>query len=183
MTQQAAVRDVTHDTGRRLQGLPPVLGRAPRLLILGSFPGEASLAQGRYYAHPRNQFWPILGRLLDEPLPGLDYPSRLERLTARRIALWDSFGACRREGSLDAASRDALRNDFDALLAGRPALGAVAFNGATAAKAEPVFAARGLATYRMPSTSPAHAGLSFEAKLERWRVLRDDGWIRPGEAP
>ncbi len=160
-----------------LAGLAPVVGRAPRLLILGSFPGEASLAQARYYAHPRNQFWPILGALLDEPLAGLDYALRLERLQARRIALWDVLGACRRAGSLDASIRDARGNDFDALLAGAPQIGAVAFNGATAAKAEPAFAARGLATYRLPSTSPAHAGLGFEAKLACWRVLRHDGWI------
>jgi len=179
LTQQATA----HDTGGRLQGLPPVVGRAPRLLILGSFPGEASLAQARYYAHPRNQFWPILARLLDEPLPGLDYPARLERLTRRRVALWDTLGACRREGSLDTAIRDARHNDFDALLEAAACLGAVAFNGATAARAERYFAARGLVTYRMPSTSPAHAGLSFEAKLARWQVLREDGWIAPGAAP
>jgi TDG/mug DNA glycosylase family protein len=169
--------------GRTLLGLPPVIGPAPRLLILGSFPGEASLAQARYYAHPRNQFWPILERLLDEPLTGIAYGARLERLKARRIALWDTVGACRREGSLDAAIRDARHNDFDALLAAAAGLGAVAFNGATAARSEPFFAARGLATYRMPSSSPAHAGLSFEAKLGRWRVLRDDGWIVSGAAP
>jgi hypoxanthine-DNA glycosylase len=159
------------------RGLAPVLGRAPRLLILGSFPGEASLAQARYYAHPRNQFWPILGRLLDEALPELDDDARLERLRARRVALWDVLGACRRKGSLDAAIRDASANDVDALLAGAPGIGAVAFNGAAAARAAPRLAARGLATYPLPSTSPAHAGLSFEAKLARWRVLRDDGWI------
>jgi len=162
-----------------LVGLPPVIGEAPRLLILGSFPGAASLAQARYYAHPRNAFWPILGALLDEPLPALPYEARLERLKARRVALWDALGACRRRGSLDAAIRDARGNDFGALLDALPGVGAVAFNGATAARAEPVFAARGLATYRMPSTSPAHAGLSFEAKLARWRALVDDGWIAP----
>ncbi|RPH43367.1 MAG: DNA-deoxyinosine glycosylase [Burkholderiales bacterium] len=160
-----------------LRGLAPVLGAAPRLLILGSFPGEVSLSQARYYAHPRNQFWPILGGLLGEPLPELDYEARLERLRVRRVALWDVLGACRRTGSLDAAIRDAHGNDFDALLAGLPGLGAVAFNGATAARSEPAFAARGLVTYRMPSTSPAHAALSFEAKLERWMALRTDGWI------
>jgi hypoxanthine-DNA glycosylase len=160
-----------------LRGLPPVVGPAPRVLVLGSFPGEASLAHARYYAHPRNQFWPILGALLGEPLAGLDYTVRLDRLRARHVALWDALAACRRRGSLDAAIRDARGNDFDALLAAMPGLGAVAFNGATAAKAEPVFAARGLATYRMPSTSPAHAGLSFDEKLARWHVLVDDGWI------
>ncbi len=160
-----------------LRGLDPVIGPASRLLILGSFPGAASLAQARYYAHPRNQFWPILGALLDEPLPALAYEARLDRLRARGVALWDLLGACRRDGSLDAAIRDPRGNDFDALLAAMPGLGAVAFNGATAARGEPAFAARGLATYRLPSTSPAHAGLSFDAKLERWMALRADGWI------
>ncbi len=162
-----------------LVGLPPVAGPGARLLVLGSFPGGLSLAHARYYAHPRNQFWPIVGALLGEPLPEMPYDARLGRLVARRVALWDALGACRRQGSLDAAIRDPRGNDFDALLARLPALGAVAFNGATAAKAEPVFAARGLATYRMPSTSPAHAGLSFEAKHARWRALVDDGWIVP----
>jgi hypoxanthine-DNA glycosylase len=172
-----SVEPVAALDGGLLQGLPPVVGRAPRLLILGSFPGEASLAQAAYYAHPRNQFWPILGALLDEPLAALPYEARLERLMARRIALWDVLGACRRRGSLDAAIRDARGNDFDALLARMPGLGAVAFNGATAAKVERVFAARGLATYPLPSTSPAHAGLDRDAKLARWRVLREHGWI------
>jgi len=167
------------EAGVLLQGLAPVIGPAPRLLILGSFPGEASLAQARYYAHPRNRFWPILGALLDEPLTELAYEARLERIKARRIALWDVLGACRREGSLDAAIRDARGNDFDALLEAMPGLGAVAFNGATAARAEPGFAARGLATYRLPSTSPAHAALSHEAKLARWSALRTDGWVSP----
>jgi hypoxanthine-DNA glycosylase len=160
-----------------LRGLAPVVGPGARLLILGSFPGERSLRHAQYYAHPRNQFWPILSRLLEEPLDVLAYGERLARLAARGVALWDVVGACRRDGSLDAAIRDARRNDFDALLAAAPALRAVAFNGATAARAERYFAARGLAVYRMPSTSPAHAGLGLEAKLERWRMLRADGWI------
>ncbi len=163
--------------GALLRGLPPVLGPAPRLLILGSFPGGASLAHARYYAHRRNQFWPILGRLFGEPLPELDYPLRLERLIARRIALWDVLAECRRRGSLDSAIRDPRGNDLDGLLDGLPELGAVAFNGATAARAQAGIAARGLAVYRLPSTSPAHAGLSFEQKLARWQVLVDDGWV------
>lgn len=158
-------------------GLAPVIGSTPRLLILGSFPGEASLAQARYYANPRNGFWPILGALLDEPLPELAYEARLERLKARRIALWDVLGACRRQGSLDSAIREARGNDFDALLEAMPGLGAVAFNGASAARAEPTFTARGLATYRLPSTSPAHAAISPETKLARWSALRTDAWI------
>jgi hypoxanthine-DNA glycosylase len=162
-----------------LRGLPPVLGSTPRLLLLGSFPGVASLAHARYYAHPRNQFWPIVGALLGEPLETLAYERRLDRLKARGIALWDVLAACRREGSLDAAIREPAHNDFAGLLASAPSVRAVAFNGTTAARAAPWFAARGLAVYRLPSTSPAHAGLHREAKLARWRVLVDDGWIAP----
>jgi hypoxanthine-DNA glycosylase len=159
--------------------LPPVIGGEPRLLVLGSFPGEASLAQQRYYAHPRNQFWPIVGDLLGEPLANMDYALRIERLIARGVALWDVLEACRRDGSLDASIRTPRANDLGALLRGRPSLGAVAFNGAAAARAEATIAAQGLATYRLPSTSPAHASLAPGAKLERWRVLVDDGWIQP----
>jgi len=161
----------------RLAGLAPVVRRDARLLILGSFPGEASLAAGQYYAHPRNQFWPILGRLLDEPLAELGYAARLACVRAHRIAIWDVVGYCRRSGSLDSAIRDPQANDFDALLRRAPGLGAVAFNGATAARFEPWFAQRGLATYRLPSTSPAHASLDLASKLDRWRVLQRDGWI------
>jgi double-stranded uracil-DNA glycosylase len=154
-----------------LVGLPPVVGPDARLLILGSFPGVRSLAAGQYYAHPRNQFWPILAALLGEPLPALVYPKRLERLVARGVALWDVVGRCRRAGSLDASIRDAGQNDFDALLARVPALRAVAFNGAAAARSSKAFLERGLATVALPSTSPAHASLGFGDKLARWRVL------------
>jgi hypoxanthine-DNA glycosylase len=159
-----------------LLGLPPVVGPAARLLILGSFPGQRSLQAAQYYAHPRNQFWPILAALLEEPLVGMPYEERLARVVARGIALWDVVGACRRPGSLDASIRDAAHNDFDALFERLPGLRAVAFNGAAAAQREGLFAARGLATIRLPSTSPAHAGVSFDAKLARWRGLA--GWIR-----
>lgn len=173
---------MTDDGPALLRGLPPVVGGAPRLLVLGSFPGEASLAHARYYAHPRNQFWPIVGALLGEPLAAIDYAHRLERMVAGGIALWDVLAGCRRVGSLDASIRDARANDLDGLLAATPSLRAVAFNGATAARAAPVASARGLAVYRLPSTSPAHAGLDFAAKLARWRVLVDDGWIVPRHA-
>ena len=87
----------------RKVGLPPVLARDTRVLILGSFPGEASLAAQQYYAHPRNHFWPILAALLTEPLPELPYRRRLVRLKAHCIGLWDTIVACERRGSLDAA--------------------------------------------------------------------------------
>ncbi len=161
--------------GRR-NGLPPIVAPDARLLILGSFPGEASLAAARYYAHPRNQFWRLVGDVLDEPLHELAYADRLARLCARRIALWDTFVACRREGSLDAAIRDPVRGEIATITRAAPQLAIVAFNGTTAAKAAPAWAATGFATVVLPSSSPAHT-LAFERKCYAWRALRE--WLWP----
>lgn len=148
-----------------------------RLLMLGSFPGEASLRAAQYYAHPRNQFWLLMGRLLEVDLAAMPYPQRLATLRQRRIALWDVIERCLRPGSLDSNIREAHANAFEEVLGVASGIEAVAFNGGRAAKAAAWFAARGLKIYRLPSSSPAHAGRSFEQKLNLWRVLRDDGWI------
>jgi hypoxanthine-DNA glycosylase len=153
-----------------LRGFDPVIDRRITTLILGSFPSEASLAAGQYYAHPRNQFWRILGALLDEPLHEQPYPQRLVRMLAHRIGLWDVLGACERAGSLDADIRAAQANDFAPLMARAPHLARVLFNGATAGRFAPRFAAAGLQVAVLPSTSPAHAGRSFEQKLALWRA-------------
>jgi len=98
-----------------LQGFPPVVAADTHTLILGSFPGEASLAATQYYAHPRNQFWRLLGTVLEEPLAELAYEERLRRVLAHGIGVWDVLAACHREGSLDAAIRNAQPNDFASL--------------------------------------------------------------------
>jgi hypoxanthine-DNA glycosylase len=153
-----------------LRGFAPVVDRHIETLILGSFPSEASLAAGQYYAHPRNQFWPIVGNLLGEPLATLPYPQRLARLLAHRIGLWDVLGACQRAGSLDADIRAPQPNAFAPLLRRAPQLRRVLFNGLTAGRFAPCFAAAGLQVTVLPSTSPAHAGRSFEQKLALWRA-------------
>ena len=157
-----------------LTGLAPILDRRARLLILGSFPGVASLQAQQYYAHPRNLFWPVVADLIGEDLPALAYGQRLGRLREHGIAIWDVIGQCFRRGSLDGAIREPVGQDFDRFLAGLPALRAVAFNGGLAAKGEPWFRSRGYRTYRLPSTSPAHASLSAGQKLAAWRVLRQE---------
>jgi hypoxanthine-DNA glycosylase len=161
-----------------LTGLPAVVDRRARLLILGSFPGQASLAAGQYYAHRRNQFWSLLGRLLgEEGLAAMHYADRLDLVRSRGVAIWDAASACRRAGSLDSAMRDVRINRFSAILSQAPEIGAVAFNGRQAAKIGLSAMREIVTTYVLPSTSPAHAGMSFETKLEHWMVLRRDGWI------
>ena len=113
--------------------MAPVGSADARLLILGSLPGEASLAAQRYYAHSTNQFWRLLGQAIGEDLAALDYEQRLERLAERDIALWDVVAAAQRQGSLDGAIRAATPNELADYVATHPRLEAVAFNGKTAA--------------------------------------------------
>lgn len=152
-----------------LAGFPPVLDAGIETLILGSFPGVASLAAGHYYAHPRNQFWPILEQCLGEPLTGVGFDERYQVLLHHRIGLWDVIDACVRPGSLDVDIREARPNELLRVLALAPRLRKVLFNGRTAARQSKVFEALGVAVCVLPSTSPAHAGMPFERKLELWR--------------
>jgi double-stranded uracil-DNA glycosylase len=156
----------------RLTGLAPVFDARARLLVLGSFPGAASLQAAQYYAHPRNAFWPVMGALLGEPdMRAQPYEERLQALRRRRVALWDAVAACQREGSLDTAIEAAEPSDLRALVARLPALRAIACNGALAHKQTLLALARTeLPVLRLPSTSPAHAGLSLADKIDAWRT-------------
>lgn len=154
-----------------LAGFPPVLDRHTRILILGSFPGEASLAAQQYYAHPRNQFWSLLSAVLDENLTVLPYPERLQRLLARGIGVWDVIALCEREGSLDSAIRRAQANDFALLKQQCPQLRRICFNGKTSGRFERDFAHAGFDTLVLPSSSPAYAQLSFAQKLAVWENI------------
>ena len=153
-----------------LQGLAPVIDRATRLVVLGSFPGAASLQARQYYAHPRNQFWPILSALFGEDLLALSYARRLRSMRAHGLGLWDVYAACRREGSLDSAIEDAVPNDLASLRRRAPRLQAVAHNGGESARSMRVTSALGMTALRLPSTSPANASWSFERKLAAWRA-------------
>ena len=150
------------------QGLPPVWREDARVLLLGSFPGNASLAARAYYAHPRNQFWPIMGRLTGEPTAELPYEARLALLCRHHIALWDTVGRCHRQGSLDSAIREALGNEFQPLLARLPHLQLIGFNGQHAGRQQAFFQSLGYQTVVLPSTSPAYASLNLDQKSERW---------------
>jgi len=149
-----------------------------RVLILGSMPSEASLHAQQYYAHPRNAFWPLMGELFHVD-PALPYRQRLQALAANRIALWDVAHRCVRPGSLDADMRDVEANDFNTFFATHPHIRAIFFNGG---KAEALYerlvlprlpaALQALPKKRLPSTSPAHAGMDFAAKLAAWRAVK-----------
>lgn len=159
-------------------GFPPVVAPGARLLILGSMPGEASLRAAEYYAHPRNAFWPIMGELVGAG-PGLAYPDRLRALTTARIALWDVLQSCARSGSLDSTIRDERANDMASFFMLHAGISRLYFNGAKAEQAftrhvRPTLRTDRPTVRRLPSTSPANAGVSLQTKLEAWRVILDD---------
>ena len=158
----------------RKASFAPVANEHTRVLILGSLPGEASLAAERYYANPRNQFWRLVGAVIDVDLAAQAYGQRLETLLAHGIGLWDSIGSATRRGSLDTAIRNVEANPLGTLAASLPALSCIAFNGAKSADVGvPQLAGAGEFTLqRLPSSSPAHAALTFEAKLAHWTNLR-----------
>ncbi|MXP42519.1 DNA-deoxyinosine glycosylase [Altererythrobacter soli] len=156
----------------RKSSFPPVVAPDTRVLILGSLPGERSLAEQRYYAHPRNLFWRLIGEVIGRDLEVLDYDARLAALLAARIGLWDTVASAQRSGSLDAAIREAEHNPLADLAASLPQLRAVAFNGATSARIAGVLLANsGLALLPLPSSSPAYAAMPLAEKRRLWRAI------------
>jgi TDG/mug DNA glycosylase family protein len=150
----------------------PIADARTRLLLCGSLPGEASLRAQRYYAHPQNQFWRLLGTVLDEPLGDLPYEERLALLLDRGVGLWDVVATATREGSLDQKLRDVSATPLAALARRLPHLRAIGFNGATAARIgrRSLADSAGLVLVDLPSSSPAYT-LPFAAKAARWAVL------------
>ncbi len=163
----------------RLQGLPPVIARDTRLVVLGSFPGMASLQAQQYYGHPRNHFWRLLGAIWHIDLAAMPYDERLTELRRRGLGLWDVYASCRRQGSLDQSIEDAERNDLARLKLLAPGLQWVAHNGGESARALREVAGLGLTVIRLPSTSPANASWSFERKLDTWRAAFEQAGLLP----
>ena len=165
----------------RVHSFPPIADPACRLLILGSMPGKASLRAKQYYAHPQNAFWKLVAQVFDAA-PIVNYPQRRQLLIRNHIALWDVLEAAERPGSLDSSIVHASvrANDFRAFFRRHPKIRRVFFNGR---KSEEIYRRRVLPSLAadfpdiryegLPSTSPAHAGMSFANKLARWRAIRD----------
>lgn len=158
----------------RKRSFPPLARSGARILVLGSLPGDASLAQNQYYAFPQNSFWKITGTLCGFS-PDAPYAARAEALTRAGIALWDVVSAGTRPGSLDSAIRDVEPNDVARLLDDFPAIRKICCNGGTAFRLlkkyfPELFRRTDLEIIQLPSTSPAAARFSFEEKLARWRT-------------
>lgn len=155
----------------RLIGLPPIADANTRLVVLGSFPGVASLRAQQYYGHPQNAFWKILGSLWELPLAQASYDQRVAAVRAHGLGVWDVYASCEREGSLDTAIRAAVLNDFAQLRQRCPELRAIAHNGGESFRHARLTRAFGLPVHRLPSTSPANASWPFERKLAEWGEL------------
>lgn len=167
--------NMTHETSR-LQGLPPHVTAQTRMLILGSFPGAASLARQQYYAHPQNAFWRILQAIWPASpieMSARSYRARIDWMLDKGLGLWDVYASCEREGSLDSAIRTPQINDLSDLTRGCPQLRLIAHNGGESFRHARHTRALGLPVYRLPSTSPANASWSFERKLAVWREVVD----------
>ncbi|MDH3220238.1 MAG: DNA-deoxyinosine glycosylase [Gammaproteobacteria bacterium] len=162
----------------RVQSFEPIIGRRPRIIILGSMPGVASLEAVQYYAHPRNAFWPIMDELFDIDR-NTSYERRIAAVKKLPLILWDTLQACHRPGSLDSAidAGSVRANDFPGLLARQPQIRAIFFNGAASEKyfrqlvLPQLLSPHGMDLVRLPSTSPAHAGMRLEQKLAVWRQI------------
>lgn len=144
-----------------------------RLLILGSLPGVRSLADQQYYAHPTNQFWRLLGEVVEQPLANMPYYDRLVALRKARVGLWDVIRSAERHTSSDSLIREAEAHDLSALIADLPDLRMIAFNGGKAAAIgrKQLPALDGVAIIDLPSSSAAHT-IGFAAKRGRWLALR-----------
>jgi len=161
----------------RKHSFAPVVDAQVRLLVLGSLPGERSLAARQYYAHPQNQFWQLISAAAGRDLTALPYEARLTALLEANIGLWDVVASAQRTGSTDAAIREPEAHDIAALAATLPHLRAIAFNGATAHRQglrQFGPAAANYATIALPSSSPLHT-IGLAAKLPAWAALRD--WL------
>ena len=157
-------------------GFPPALHGSPHTLILGSMPGVKSLNEVQYYAHPRNLFWPIMASLYDIDA-SLPYEARINALNIAGVALWDVVHQCVRPGSLDSdiQKESVVPNAIPELLAKHDSIKTIGFNGQTSEKLFkrhfPELLSNASWTFvTLPSTSPAHASLSFEDKRAQWQA-------------
>ena len=173
MIKPSNLNDATGPQARK-RCFDPIVDHQTRLLVLGSLPGEKSLALQQYYGNRQNKFWLLMSEVTSVDLVQLDYASRLEALVGLRVGLWDVLAEAHRPGSLDSRIRDRNDNDLLALIANLPMLTTIAFNGGTAAKLGLKVLGHQAERYRivqLPSSSPAYT-LPYAEKSRLWQMLR-----------
>jgi len=155
------------------QSFAPIFRTDAKFLILGSLPGDKSLEEQQYYAHPQNRFWKLIFQLMDKPLEQ-SYSARIQVLTDHRIALWDTCASAIRPGSMDNAILGEVPNDIKGLLTNVPSIGTIIFNGNKARQLYDKYHTRlpNIAYHSLPSTSPANAQFSFERLEAAWSILK-----------
>lgn len=151
--------------------IAPVYDENSRILILGSFPSVKSREVGFYYGHPQNRFWPLLASIFSEEIPKTT-EGRHAFLLRHGIALWDVIASCRIEGSADSSISDVVPNDLQPILE-KAEIREIYTNGGTAAGLFQKYQEKtsGRRAIRLPSTSPANAGWSFDRLLEAWKMI------------
>ncbi len=153
------------------KSFPPLVAPHTRILIIGSMPGRVSLAAGQYYAHPRNQFWRIIFDVFEAGRPPKDYTDKQAVILSHGLGLWDTLSSCRRTGSADSQITRPTANCFPALFQQFPHIHTLLFNGAAAfAYYKRAFGVPSCRFFRLPSTSPAYASLSYEEKKACWQI-------------
>jgi hypoxanthine-DNA glycosylase len=157
----------------------PIVYPGAKVLILGSMPGERSLELKQYYGHSMNQFWRVLQEIFGAG-EFRNYQSKKALLRDHGIAVWDVVKHCHRRGSSDLSIRKAKANDISGFLTKHPDICHILLNGRTAEKYFVRFFGRTvvLRCDYVPSTSPAHAGLGFKAKLRLWKQAFHKAGIR-----
>lgn len=153
---------------KNMECFGPIVDKTTEVLILGSFPGIASLQKKQYYGHPKNLFWKLVGDVINEDLVSIPYSKRLTTLKKHKIGLWDVIQTCSREGSLDSNIKSEQQNQFELLKKKAPKLKQIFFNGKKAGSYQKMLEELGYVTTILPSTSPANAGVSIEVKRVEW---------------
>jgi TDG/mug DNA glycosylase family protein len=154
----------------RKSGLAPVVDRKTEVLILGTLPSDVSLAKGQYYANPSNDFWKLIGAVLNRNVVTLSYEGRIETLKKHGIGLWDIYHHCVRHGSMDKDITESELNDFDTLKTTCPQLALVCFNGQKAGQSQELLRRLGYVTLVLPSSSGANRRNQAE-RLHCWNVI------------
>lgn len=158
----------------------PIMGKAPKVLVLGSMPSVVSLQEDQYYGHPRNQFWPMIAHILDADFPklhtGVPYEEKKQMLVNAHIAVWDVLKSCDRDGSLDSDIRNEHPNDLEKFLKENPTIRLIVLNGGKAESSfkksfKTLYSSERYTILKMPSTSPAYT-LKFEDKLKQWMKMK-----------